>query len=377
MLQRTLWSLALLLSCGAVHAQWDTIVGDVLTVEEPDVRWVAVRGGSSAYLVDTDEGVVKGTLPLSRFSPTLVSHASQGRIYSYGSFYTRDTYGERTDVVLIFDIETASPVGEVEIPARAAGIGHRGMISVINDAFVGVFNLTPAQSVSLVDTRTNAFVNEISLAGCSSMYPIEAGFMSICGDGTVQYIEVSNAGQEVSRVRSEPFFDLTVDPVYDYASPASDGWMIMSFDGYLRKAYLDGGEVVVTESFNINPENDGEADINGVVREPDDNWRIGGRQPFAYHDEAALLATVMHQGGGQETFEKAGTEIWAFNMKTGNRGYRLKLDEGETASAVMFTPDAEPLMLIQTNEGLRVHDPVTGRHLRTVSSVSGSIFNLF
>ena len=377
MLQRTLWSLALLLSCGTVHAQWDTIVGDVRTVEEPDVRWVAVRGGSSAYLVDTDEGVVKGTLPLSNFSPTLVSHASEGRIYSYGSFYTRNTYGERTDVVLIFDIETASPIGEVEIPARAAGIGHAGMISVINDSFVGVFNLTPAQSVSLVDIRTNAFANEISLAGCSSMYPIAEGFMSICGDGTVQYIEVSNSGQEVSRVRSDSFFDLTVDPVYDYASPAADGYMIMSFDGYLRKAYLDGDEVIVTEAFNINPENDGEADINGVVREPDDNWRIGGRQPFAYHDEGALLATVMHQGGGQETFEKAGTEIWTFNMRTGNRGYRLKLDEGETASAVMFTPDAEPLMLIQTNEGLRVHDPRTGRHLRTISSVRGSIHNLF
>ena len=80
---------------------------------------------------------------------------------------------------------------------------------------------------------------------------------------------------------------------------------------------VDGGSVVVSEPWSINPPDEEDAvDLNGVPIEPDDDWRIGGRQPFAYNAENNLLVTLMHEGGGQETFEDAGTEIWAFNVGT-------------------------------------------------------------
>jgi methylamine dehydrogenase heavy chain len=373
MLQRIILTLGLILSCGAVNAQWDSIVGETLTVGETSERWVTVRNGTTAFLVDADAGDVKGTLTLSRFSPALASHATEGKIYSYGSFYTREYYGDRTDVVLIFDIDTASPIGEIEIPAKSAGIGHAGMIGLIKDTFVGVWNITPATSVSITNIRTNKFVTEISTPGCAAIYPVADGFLSPCGDGTIQYIVLSDSGEEVTRTRSRSFFRIMEDPVYDLAVRAGEGWMFMSLDGLMYEVTVDDGEVIVGEPFNINPKNDGIADINNVIPPNDDDWRIGGRQPFAYHAGSRLLMTVMHPGGGQETFEQPGTEIWGFNMITGNRGFRLKMDEGVTVSSVLMTPDADPLLVMMTSEGLMVHDPRSGRKLREIPSVTGNM----
>ncbi|OFE13807.1 methylamine utilization protein MauE [Pseudohongiella acticola] len=342
-----------------------------------DQHWVTVRRGDTVFLVDADEGVIGGTLLVSSFSPALAPRMSAGLIYAYGSYYSRGSLGDRTDVVQIYDAATATAISEVEIPARAAGIGHPGMMGLINDRFAGVWNITPATSVSLVDIESETFVGEVSLPSCSGIYPEAEGWISVCGDGTAQYIQLNTAGQETRRIQSASFFDVFTDPVYDYSVPAADGWMFMSFEGLLRKVSLDGDNLVVSEAFDINPESDGTADVNGVMPKPDDNWRIGSYQPFAYHDGEALLATLMHDGGGQETFEKPGTELWIYNMITGNRGVRIELGEDVTARGVLITPGDDPLLLLATSDGLQVRDPRSGRLLRTVENVSGTMQALY
>lgn len=362
---------------GAANAQWDSVVGESSVIDGYDRYWVSARSGDTVFLVDAESGEVGGTLIVSSFSPAIAPHLDAGRIYSYDSYYTRGSYGDRTDWVVFHDSTTAAPVSEVEIPARSAGIGHPGMIGLINERFVGVWNITPATSVSLVDTLTEAFIGEVALPSCSGIYPQAQGWISICGDGTAQYIELNQAGQETRRVRSEAFFDVFTDPVYDYSVPAADGWMLMSFEGLLRKVTLNGDTLDVSDSFEINPEDDGFTDVNGVMRADDDSWRIGGYQPFAYHDDEALLVTLMHEGGGQETFEKPGTEVWVYNMLTGNRGYRVSLGEDVTASRILLTPGEDPLMVLSTSDGLQVRDPRSGRLLHTVENASGSIQSLY
>ncbi|WP_245730519.1 amine dehydrogenase large subunit [Pseudohongiella acticola] len=368
---------ASLAATGVVNAQWDTVVGDTGVIEGFDQHWVTVRRGDTVFLVDADEGVIGGTLLVSSFSPALAPRMSAGLIYAYGSYYSRGSLGDRTDVVQIYDAATATAISEVEIPARAAGIGHPGMMGLINDRFAGVWNITPATSVSLVDIESETFVGEVSLPSCSGIYPEAEGWISVCGDGTAQYIQLNTAGQETRRIQSASFFDVFTDPVYDYSVPAADGWMFMSFEGLLRKVSLDGDNLVVSEAFDINPESDGTADVNGVMPKPDDNWRIGSYQPFAYHDGEALLATLMHDGGGQETFEKPGTELWIYNMITGNRGVRIELGEDVTARGVLITPGDDPLLLLATSDGLQVRDPRSGRLLRTVENVSGTMQALY
>lgn len=356
--------------------QYDSVVGEVLELDEPTPHWFSLRGGETAYLIDGDEGTVEGTLTLSMFSPAIEPHLGEGRIYSYGSFYTRTYYGDRTDVVLIYDFDTAQPVGEVEIPPKSAGIGHSGMIGLIDERFVGVWNITPAMSVSLVDIENERFISEISTPGCAGVYAVERGFLMACGDGRIQYLGLDRRGEETSRVRSDAFFDVTEDPVYDYAVPTADGWLFMSLEGLVFEVTVDDGEVVVSEPWSINPPDEEDAvDLNGVPIDPDDDWRIGGRQPFAYNAENNMLVTLMHEGGGQETFEDAGTQIWAFNVTTQRRGFLLELEEGIEANGVQLTRDAEPLLLISPSgsDDLMIHDGLSGRHLRNITEVGGGL----
>lgn len=354
---------------------WDTVAGDslVLDIEDIGPHWFSVRGGQIAYLIDGDSGRVKGTLQLSQFSPAIRPQMNKGMIYAYGSFYTRNVYGDRTDVVIGFDATTTLPVVEVEIPARAAGIGHSGMIGLIDDKFIGVWNISPGVSVSIVNTETNEFVGEVSTPNCAGVYPVEGGFVMACADGRVQLIELDDSGAEIGRRRSEVFFDLEEDPVYDYAVASAEGWIFMSLEGMVYEVTVDGGEVLVTEGWSINPPDSETPDRNGFVVTPDDDWRIGGRQPFAYNADTGVLVTIMHQGGGQETFEDAGTEIWGFNVPTQRRGYRLALDDGHEVSSVQLTQDEEPLMLMSVSGNLEIRNPQTGGLIRVVEDIRGGL----
>lgn len=363
------------MTLGTSAQPYDSIVGDAGTLETPDAHWFSVKGDDIAYLVDGDAGRVRGTLTLSMFTPAIEPDVENNRIYSYGSFYTRTYYGDRTDVVLIFDLESTIPVKEVEIPPKSAGIGHPGMIGLVDSRFLGVWNITPAMSVSLVDTQSDTFLSEISTPGCAGVYPVESGFLMACADGRIQYIALDDAGAEVDRVRSESFFTIDADPVFDYAVRSADGWLFVSLEGQVYDVSVNDGAVEVTAGWSINPvDEEGATDLNGVPIPADDSWRIGGRQPFAYNAEHELLVTLMHEGGGQETFEDMGTQIWAFSAATGRRAYVLELEEEVHAGSVMLTGDDEPLLLISTdNDGeLLIYDALTSRLLNRVPELGGS-----
>ena len=190
----------------AAAAEWDRIRGaeTILDGGIGDHWFASVEGfgGHRAYIVDGDAGEVKGTITLSMFTPAIRPHLDAGMIYSYGSFYTRTYYGERTDAVVFHDAQTLRAVDEVIIPSKSAGIGHEGMIGLIDDRFIGVWNITPAMSVSIVDVVERTFVEEISTPGCAAVYPVEGGFLSPCGDGAVQFIGLNDDGTEASRARS-------------------------------------------------------------------------------------------------------------------------------------------------------------------------------
>ena len=111
----------------------------------------------------------------------------------------------------------------------------------------------------------------------------------------------------------------------------------------------------------------------------DEGWRMGGYQPFAFNPEHNLLFTLMHEGGGQETFEDAGTEVGAFSTTTARRGYRLVLPEEEPGMSLQVTQDDEPLLIVAPDETttMRVYDARTGRLLREIPEIGpGLIQNL-
>ena len=358
---------------GAANAQWDSVVGDVGILEEMNHHWVAANRGNTVYLVNAQTGKVGGSLAVSNFTPALAPHMDAGRIYTYGSYYSRGLYGDRTDLVMVYDAQTASPIAELELPQMPAGIGHPGMMGLINNKFVGIWNISPATSVTGVNVENLSVVGEVAMPSCSGIYPQGQGWISVCGDGTALYVELSDSGEVTRRIQSSPFFDVFDDFIFDYSVPAADGWMFVSVDGLLRKVTLNGNALEVSEPFDINPDTNGTADINGVAFPNDDHWRIVGNQPFAWHDSEALLATVMRDGGGREYFDKYGSEIWVFNMHTGNRGVRIEHDSGVEIRGVLFTPGPDPLLVVNTNRGMQIREPRSGRLLHTLDNASGTI----
>lgn len=336
--------------------QWDSVIGAVGEVATPTEHWFVARGRHIAYVVDGDAGEVKGTMTLSMFTPAVRPHLSRNRIYAYGSYYSRTYYGDRTDLVVAYDATTMAPVTEIEIPPKSAGIGHSGMIGLMADRFVGVWNITPAMSVSIVDVQTGTFVTEISTPGCAAVYPLGEGFLMPCGDGTVQYIRLNADGRELSRVRSSAFFTVDQDPVFDYAVPTGSGWLFVSFEGLVYEVTLDGSLVRIAKPWSL-----------FAGEDEDSEWRIGGNQPFAYNAATQMLVALVHEGGGQETFEDPGSEVWGFSAQTRRRGYRLKLlgADGETpalGSGVQLTGDGNPLLIVTPDEDkvLRIYDGRTG-----------------
>ena len=377
MAMRLLTAFFVLTSAATASAQWDTVLGDALDMPETGPHWVSVRGRGIAYLLDADSGKVGGTLDISNFTPAVRPAMNRDRIYAYGSFYSRGTYGDRTDVVIGFDTATTLPVEEVEIPPKAAGIGNPGMIGLINEQFIGVWNITPAISVSIVDLDSSEFVTEISTPNCAGIYPADRGFISSCADGTVQYVEVDESGEEADRSSSDVFFDLFEDPVLDYAVPSDDGWVFITMNGKVHEATVENGQVSISDGWSINPPDTDATDRNGMPLSNDDDWRLGGNQAYAYNGKAEVLAVVMHQGGGQESFEDAGTEVWVFSTRSQRRGYRIALEDGETVTSVQMTQDEDPLLLLAVSGTIQVREPVTGRLIRTIEDLSGTIQNLY
>jgi methylamine dehydrogenase heavy chain len=352
-------ALAGLLSTAGQAAEWDGIRGSASILETPDDHWFTVATDHNGYVLDGDTGTVKGSMTLSIYSPALRAHLDEGLIYSYGTFYTRTYYGDRSDYVLFFDAETLLPVDEVEIPPKSAGLGHHGMIGLVEDRFLGIWNITPAMSVSIVDVQEREFVGEISTPGCAAVYPVADGFLMPCGDGALQYVRLDDDGREVARTRSEVFFSVEEDPVFDYAVESADGWLFLSLDGNVFEATVENGAISISEPFSIFPD------------ENEEGWRIGGTQPFAYNAATGLLVTLMHQGGGQETFENPGRFVWGIDLDARRRGYVLEADTD--VYNVQLTNDAAPLLVLGTGYEMRIHDALTSAHLRTVEEMGGGL----
>ena len=170
-------------------------------MKPPADTWIFVRDGFGPfYIFDAANGEMQGLVSTTFFTPALEVNAERSEIYAAEQHYTRTNRGARTDVVTIFDLETLSPKAEIEVPKKVAALGYRQYIALMDDRkHLAVFNLTPAQSVSVVDIDTRAFVGEISTPGCALiMQTAGSGFLQMCGDGRLQLIRLDKNGCHLS-----------------------------------------------------------------------------------------------------------------------------------------------------------------------------------
>lgn len=317
-----------------------------------------------AILVDADSGTYLGQLDTGGFFMKLELPDGKPEIYSASTFFTRVNRGERTDAVTIFDPVTLSPVDEIIIPPKRktgmATLAHSALTD--EQRFMLVFNMTPAQSVSVVDMHERTFTAEIATPGCALVYPSGVRrFQMLCGDGSLMTVSLKKDGTLEQQSQSKPFFDPWKDPVTEKAVRWHDQWLYVSFENVVHPVDVSG------EAPEFLP-------IWSLVTDEDraEEWRSGGVQYLALHEKRGWLFSLMHQGG-LDTHKDPGNEIWVYDLHTKKRINRFKIKG--IASSIQVTQDDDPILLTAFVgiPNLTVYDPETGERLRTIKKLGSTI----
>jgi len=342
----TLLALCLTLLAPLAYAQIPPAQATVETMDDPSENWfITLSWGGGGYIYDGISGEMQGLLSLSRHTPAIQPNPARKEFYAAESYYSRGVRGDRTDLLTIYDYENLSPIAEVEIPKKITILPFRTYIQMIGDGrHVGVFNMTPAASVTIVDVVDRAFAGEISTPGCALIMAVgNNDFLMICGDGTMQLVQLDNDGNEANRVRSDEFFSVDDDPVFDHPVPFNGGWLLVSHLGQVFHVTVDGDDIEISDAWPLLGEEDAE-----------EKWRPGGEQLKSVHEGTGLLYILMHQGG-EYTHHEPGVEVWVYNIAAQRRIARLEL---ETESGViMVTQESAPKLIVSDTEGgLHVYD---------------------
>ncbi len=339
-----------------------------------------------AKLFDADSGTVLGMIDASGSLTgrhPLISR-QRGETYVLETFYSRGSRGIRKDFVTIYDSTSLKVIGEVEIPARTADVGHGLALAALTDEqrFLVVFNQEPANSVSVIDLEARTFVEEITTAGCALVYPVgPRRFGMLCGDGTALLVELSPEGSKQSLTNSEPFFDVIEDPLTEKGVRDGTRWSFASFEGYLHEIDFSGERPRLEKRWSLFSD-----------AERADSWRIGGQQHLALHAPSSRLFSAVHQGT-KGTHKEAGSAVWVYDTKSQKRVQTIDppallaaflirmggVDPTSYAAAAMryvipspgvhsvvVTRDANPLLFMRHREtgAAGVFDAKTGEFLR-------------
>ena len=339
------------------HAQLKPEMVSNATLAEPTPGWFLVKTNEGSYIFDGDSGEMQGLISHNWYTTAVVTVPSRKESYHVESWYTKHVRGERNDVITVTDMTDLSPKAEIDIPDKAGALDFRHHIGLLGDErHLVVFNMTPAQSVSIVDVVDRQFDGEISTPGCAIIMPTgQRAFLMICGDGRLQLITLDENGKEASRNRTEPFFVVEEDPVYDKPVETETGWLLVSHEGMAYDVSVSGTRINVSRPWSLLTDED-----------KDQEWRPGGAQLFTVHRGSSLLYALMHQGQ-VNTHHEPGTEIWVFDTERKKRVGRLTLEVA--ATHLLSSQESSPkLYVFDEDNKLGIYDGHTLKLLRTIEN---------
>lgn len=298
-------------------------------------------------MFDRNTGKFLGMVPTA-FNGLAQLSKDGKNIYVATTYYERVTRGKRTDVVEIWDNSTLSFVREIEIPPKKAGaLNYDGMFRQTNDGrFILLQNATPAASISVIDTKKNAFVDEITAsAGCWSIIPLPGAprsFSTICGDGSLLTMTLGDDGKLASQHRSQPMFPVKDDPIFISPGLLPDRLVFVSFYGnvYTARPTRDGMTFEPTWSL-LDPADKAK------------NWVPGGYNLLAVEPRSERLYIFMHPEGKEGSHKNPAAEIWVYDLKTRKRIARAP---GRDALSMSVIPGKEPQLLTIDGNNLNIYD---------------------
>jgi methylamine dehydrogenase heavy chain len=292
--------------------------GTVEKLGPPNPHWVWVSDLvlERSALLDADSGKFLGLINGGYGAIAPLFAKSRPEVYLTTTYFSRRTHGERTDLLEIHDLTNLALVTEIPLPSKraidAVAMAHSALSD--DDRFVAVFNWTPRTSLSIVDVQQRRFVAEIEMPGCSLVYA--AGprrFFSLCTDGTALVVTLDDAGNEMTKQRTQPFFDPKKDPVTEKAVRYGNLWLFVSFDGWVYPFDVSNDDPSFGDKWSL---------ISDSERR--DRWRIGGWQHLAVHQQSGTLYSLVHRGE-PDSHKEPGEEIWVYDLKQRQRKSRIEL----------------------------------------------------
>jgi methylamine dehydrogenase heavy chain len=310
-------------------------------------------------VVDPDRQKVLGMLSTGGAAPAVLAH-DQKTVYTADIFFSRYVRGTRTDVLTAWDTRTLSPSWEVEIPAkRASTLTEKYALSMSgDDRFVYVYNFTPSQTITVVDTQTRKVASEVNINGCILAYPIgDRRFASLCGSGDLQVTTLDDNGKVSDRTTTQ-FFDPEQEKLVERAIHLGDTFYFVTTEGVIHGVDFSGAKPKVLPTWSLTSE-----------QEKKDGWAPGGWQLMAIAPRLNRLYVLMHPDHERHKWEDPSTIIWAFDLKTHKKVGTLEAPN--LIWSLNATNDDAPLLLGTNIEGgLETFDLKTGKHLHTMEGVS-------
>lgn len=343
------------------------ITPETITVETmaaPGANWFISKTGNGGYIYDGSTGEMQGLLSLSRRTPAVAISQGRREFYAAESYLSRGSHGERTDIVAIYDFENLSPVAEVVIPNHMARLSVRNHLGLMNNGrHLAVLNMNPGYSVSIVDVEDRVFIYEASTPGCAVIMPVAASdFLQVCGDGTLQLIQLDLSGFEENRIRSDVFFNVIDDAVFDRTTRSAEGWYLVTHGGTIFEVSTSGANINIGDGWSLQGEGE-------------EGWRPGGNEFISAHRQLGLMYVAMHEGE-VDTHHEPGTEIWVLDVDTQRRIHRLELDTPITS--LMVTQENEPKLIVADEDGgTHVYDALTLAHERSIQTPGAAMFEDF
>ncbi|WP_236238266.1 amine dehydrogenase large subunit [Pseudomonas faucium] len=294
-------------------------------------------------------------------APTALSPDNR-TLYSANLFYSRGTYGERTDVLVAWDTQTLRPQWEVVLPAkRASTLTEKYAMGISADSKLAyVFNLTPSTSVTVVDTQARKVASEVAISGCVLNYPVgKRSFASLCGDGQLLLVTLDDQGQEVSRTQT-PFFDPNKVRLNERAIASGDTYYFTTTRGEVYPVSFEGGKTKPLPTWSL-----------VTHQERSQGWAPGGWQALAVAPGLNRLYALMHDQHSDGKWEDPSTTIWSFDLKTGKK--LATLESPKPVWSLQASHDKAPILVATDLEGgVQFFDLASNQHSGAMDQVAAT-----
>ena len=348
---------------------------DVTRLPPPGPHWAyvldfAISNETDAriFIYDGDRYVHLGQIDAGYY-PSVALGADGKTTADATTYWSRGWHGTRTDVVEFTDNTTLNYTHEIVLPSkRMTGPPSAFGAAYSSDQhFLYIANLTPATSLTVVDVGKRSVAGEIDTDGCVLAIPSgPRRVSSLCENGRLLTVTVDDAGHEVGRSLSAPFFNADKDPIFVQGTPSGSQVLFVSFLGDVYGVDLAAAEPKFAPVWPL---------VSATER---GHWRPSGNQVVAFHPKLGRLFVPMHRGGegGHKT---GGTEIWGFDTRSHARIARWPVDSHRFGAvvAVQISSDDKPLLFALTeNSTLLVIDPETGHIKHAEEKVGQSAWYL-